>query len=202
MQFKPDWRKIILIAVLINCAIIFAVCLAFPTPKKIAEENLLEIEWVEQAEKVAEPQAEVEEVAETFQPIILPPIEVPQSAAVEVPQPELPPEKILPEKPSEDTGNKIVVLVKVFPKDVANQLIAAGVLRERPTLHSDKIVIEISVGFDGKMKSVEILSGGEGGMINVIAEAAASGWVFAPYVDAEGNPQEIKTQIEFKPEDF
>ena len=28
------------------------------------------------------------------------------------------------------------------------------------------------------------------------------GWIFAPFIDEDGNPKEIKTQIEFKPEDF
>ena len=220
MRYRPDWRKIIFLAVLFQVAFVSAMSLNFSTAEKVeVEEDLQEIEWIEN--EVAEDSA-VEQVAENFQPIEFPQIpelpSVPETVIekFEPPKPaevEKPVEKPAEDKKSaeeksktEDTRGKIVVLMKVYPKDIFEQLMAAGILKERPVLKSGKIVVAISVGFDGKMKNVEIRRGGGtdemGNLINIVSEAAASAWVFAPYVDEDGNPTEIKTQIEFKPEDF
>lgn len=142
---------------------------------------------------------------------VKPPVEQPKPP-VEQPKPEEnkpPAEKNKPseeEKPDDDSKGKLKVLTKVFPKDVVNQLIESGIVKERPILNGGKIVLAITIGTNGKIKTIEIRRGGgndeRGNIINLVSEAAASGWVFEPFVDEEGNPKEMKTQIEFKPEDF
>ena len=221
-RYRPYWLRIIFVAAFFHILLLSACAVIYTLPiADIPAEDLQEIEWVEvdfnDSPQVEDLESEIPEVAEVFPDIEFPPIEIPQPPEpavteseppqVESPKPVAAESKAEGEKKSdEDDRGKIKVLTKVFPKDVVGQLIAAGILKERPVLKSGKIVIAITVGLDGKMHSIEFRRGGgndeRGNMINIVAEAAASGWIFAPFIDEDGNPKEIKTQIEFKPEDF
>ena len=230
MRYRPDWRKIIFLAVLFHVVVISAYALIFSTPTKEIdnEEDLQEIEWVESEIDESSAVDEVEQVAENSTPIEFPPIELPP-----LPEPTIE-EKLEPSKPvetpaeetkktsesssetktegeeksdsDENSRGKIKVLVKVYPKDIFGQLISAGILKERPILKSGKIVIAITIGLDGRAGNIEIRRGGGmdemGNMLDIVSDAAASAWIFAPFKDEEGNAKIIKTQIEFKPEDF
>jgi len=221
LQYNPDWRKIIFLSAVFHAVIIFASAIIFFTsPVENAEENLLEIEWVElPAEKnFSVDDTEISETdeksfASEFPLIEMPPIlepavkenliaKIPETAEQKSSQENITDNK----KTAENSPNKIKVLMKVYPKDIFAQLISVGILKERPVLNGGKIVVSVAVGLDGKMKNVKILQGGgsdeKGAMLNIISEAAASGWVFEPFTDENGNQAEIKTQIEFTPEDF
>ena len=229
MRYRPDWRKIIFLAVLLHVVVVSAYALIFSTPTKEIEneEDIQEIEWVESEFEESSAVDEVEQVAENSIPIEFPPIELPplpEPTIEEKPEPPKPVETPAePKKTSEsssetktegeekndsdeDSRGKIKVLVKVYPKDIFEQLISAGILKERPILKSGKIVIAITIGLDGRAGNIEIRRGGGmdemGNMIDIVSEAAASAWIFAPFKDEEGNAKIIKTQIEFKPEDF
>lgn len=222
MRYRPDWRKIIVVAVLFHVLIFSALSLmiCFPTKSVDVEENIMEIEWIEEAveENSIVP---VKQTNEYFAPIKMPPLPEPTiEEKVEPPKPVESPRTELKksvevktedegeEKPvqQEDFRGNVTVLVKVFPKDIFEQLISAGNLKERPILKSGKVVIAVTVGLDGIASNIEIRSGGGsdemGNMIDIVSKAAASAWLFAPFKDENGNPKIIKTQIEFKPEDF
>lgn len=229
MRYRPDWRKIIFLAVLFHVVVISAYALIFSTPTKEIEneEDIQEIEWVESEIEENSAVDEVEQVAENSIPIEFPPIELPplpEPTIEEKPEPPKPVETPAETKKTsesssetktegeektdsdEDSRGKIKVLVKVYPKDIFEQLISVGILKERPILKSGKIVIAITIGLDGRAGNIEIRRGGGmdemGNMIDIVSEAAASAWIFAPFKDEEGNAKIIKTQIEFKPEDF
>ena len=110
------------------------------------------------------------------------------------------------EKTYDDPAKKIKVISKVYPRDIVNELIEAGFIKTKGTLKAGKTVVAVTIGTDGRVKNAEIRRGGgndeNGNTINVLIEAAASRWVFEPFIDNDGNMKEIKTQIEFKPEDF
>ncbi|MBQ9487121.1 MAG: hypothetical protein IJU91_04870 [Selenomonadaceae bacterium] len=207
----------------------------FTEPKEDVE-DLQEVAWVDSAnvEEVPPPSLPLE--IQTFPEIKLPPLEIPKFEPLPPPEPvEVekvekpvePPKETAPpaesekpaeskpaenEKPAEpkpqekNEPNQLKAIVKVYPKDLIDQLVASGAVKERVTLNSGKVVLAVTIGTDGKVKNVEIRRGGgtdeRGNIINLMSEVAASSWIFEPYLDEEGKPKELKTQIEFKPEDF
>ena len=227
MQYRPYWTRIFFLAALLHFILIAVISILtggiFSAPPE--ENELEELEWVEvemdESLAMNDVVQEVPEVEETFSKIELPPIPEPTltEPKIETPPVETPPQpqqteksaesekKSDADKPADDNlANKLKVLTKVFPKDIFESLIAAGIIKERPFLRSGKVVIAITVDIKGKVASVEIRRGGgkdeNGNAVNIISEEAAFGWTFEPYRDAEGNLKEIKTQIEFNPEDF
>ena len=106
----------------------------------------------------------------------------------------------------EDLTKKLKVISKVYPKDIVNELLAAGIINEKGVLKMDKTIVAVTVDSNGRVRNAEIRRGGgtdeNGDTINILIEAAATRWIFEPFVDSEGNTKEIKTQIEFTPEDF
>lgn len=194
--------------------------------------ELVDVDFSDKLPAIDEP--EVPEVVETappafeFPPIILPPL--PEPVYVEpLPPPEPLPEITKPPEvkseeveqkvssgeseektPEDDSKQKVKVISKAFPKDVYNEwaeknsgIFGVGM---KPVLRIGKVVYNVTVGKDGKVKSAEIArSGGKdlnGLMIDDLSMYAARLWVFEPFIDEDGNPQEVKTHIEFSPEDF
>lgn len=223
MKYRPRWERILLLAVIFNFAVISVVLSNWtPSPVKAESENLQEISWVDlpETETIVQTQPEVK----TFPEINFPPIEIPKTELPALPEPvavektvEPPKETSPPEvekvdevktetKPAENPEEKLKAIVKVYPKDLIDQLIASGAIKERVTIKDTKIILAVTIGVDGKVKNVEIRQGGgddeRGTIINFMSEVAASSWIFEPYLDNDGNPQELKTQLEFKPEDF
>lgn len=222
MNYKPHWLKIIFLAIIFNFLVILAVLSTFQIPK-INDENkdLIELSWVDV------PAVEVEEVStaesvQTFPEINLPPLEIPK---IELPSPPEPieieksvesPKEIetsaessppAENKSADDSSNNLVAIVKVYPKDLIEQLVTSGGVKEKIVLEAEqKIILAITIGVDGKVKNAEIIEGGgndeRGKIINFVSQVAAASWIFEPYLDKDGNPIELKTQIEFKPEDF
>ena len=197
-------------------------CGKFSLSQTEKADEVEELEWIEvevsDGEEIAESEPEIPEVAETFPEIQMPPIEIPQTPEPAVTEPPPPETKTVATnsgenadnshkaKSDEDTRGKLIVLTKVFPKDVVQTLINSGLIKERPILNSGKVVIAITIDLTGKVQNIEIRRGGgtdeRGNLINIVSEAAAAGWTFEPYKDEDGNIKEMKTQIEFKPEDF
>ena len=211
-KYRAPWRKIFFVAVIFHAAIIFTLEFFWLMKAPEIPVELEEIEWVEEKNFSEGGDLETNDNEEIFPTIEMPKV---SEQTFSEPEPPKPPEnKIQPteEKKSaevsekkfseENSQEKINVVMKVYPKDVAEQLISAGIINERPRLPSGKVILSVTVGLDGKMRAVEILSGGDGSIINIVSEAAASAWIFAPYTDSDGNPKEIKTQIEFEPKDF
>lgn len=225
MYYRPRWERILFLAAIFNVIAVFVVTANWfeDTPEVEEEPELQEISWVEApaSESATVPQPEIQ----TFPEINLPNIELPKIEVPPLPEP-APVEKPVEspkevaqevEKPAETNSAEpappqpemhgvLKVIVKVYPKDLIDQLIASGVIKERTAISSGKIVLAVTIGVDGKVKKAEIRRGGgndeRGNIINLLSEAAAGGWIFEPYLDENGKPQEMKTQIEFKPEDF
>ena len=214
MEYRPRWLRIILIAWLFNFILISALSssVVIPASKFEDESDLQEISWVEVS--TIEPLTMPIEQAETFPEINFPPIEIqkfempvmPEPVAVE--KPVEPPKKLEPPatetKPVDDSP-KLKAIVKVYPKDLIDQFIASGAVKERIVI-DEKIILSITIGVDGKVKKAELKSGvasdERGNIIKFVSEIAASSWIFEPYLDEDGNPSEMKTQIEFNPENF
>ena len=213
MEYKPHWARIILIAAVFNFILISALSSSVILPaQKFDESDLQEISWVEVS--TVEPATLPTEQIETFSEIIFSPIEIPK---VEVPKlPELvaveksvePPKETPPPaetKPSEKPENKLKAIVKVYPKDLIDQLTASGAVKEKISV-DEKVILSITIGVDGKVKKAELKSNvtddERGNLIKFVSEIAASSWIFEPYTDDDGNPSEMKTQIEFTPRDF
>ncbi|MBQ6976570.1 MAG: hypothetical protein IJQ16_08490 [Selenomonadaceae bacterium] len=211
MEYKPRWKRILFLAAVFNfVAILVFASNFFSFTSKIKEtpKDLIEVTWADiPAENV---ELSTPETVPIFSEIKLPPIEIPkieipaisEPAVIEKPV-EMPQETAPPIK---DSPSQLKAVVKVYPKDLLEQLLASGAIPERVTINGGEIVLAITVGVDGKVKDAEILRGEEnsnhGTMINLVSKIAASSWIFEPYSDETGNPKEIKTQIEFKPEDF
>lgn len=207
-------------------AIFFMTSNLFSSAQEVEEEpELQEISWVEvpAAESTAPPQPQPE--IQTFPEIKYSPLEIPKLELPKLPDPPTPiaepvepPEEVAqpaeknsvepapPEQKPAEMHGVLKVLVKVYPKDLLEQLIASGTITERTAINSGKIVLAVTVGVDGKVKNAEIRRGGgtdeRGNLINMISEFAASSWIFEPYIGEDGKPKEMRTQIEFKPEDF
>ena len=231
MEYRPRWERIMFLAAIFNFVVMLALATnwQFTEPKE-EEDDLQEVAWVDSATVEEIPAPPPPPDIQTFPEIKLPPIEIPKFEPIPPPEPvEVekvekpvePPKETAPpaennsaenEKPAEpkpaekNEPNQLKAIVKVYPKDLIDQLVASGAVKERVTLNSGKVVLAVTIGKDGKVKNAEIRRGGgndeRGNIINLLSEVAASSWIFEPYLDEEGNPKELKTQIEFKPEDF
>ena len=178
MQYRPFWERIFFLAVILH--FIFFVGLfacgkfSFLHTEKVDEVE--ELEWIEvevdDGEKISEVEPEIPDVAETFPEIEMPPIEIPQTpepAVTEPPPPETKPAEnknsgektdTAPKaKTEDDKRGKLIVLTKVFPKDVVQTLINSGLIKERPILNSGKVVIAITIDTKGKVHNIEIRRG-------------------------------------------
>ena len=224
MQYRPFWERIFFLAVMLHFIFFVGLyaCGKFSLPHAEKIDEVEELEWIEvevdSGEEIAEAEMEIPDVAETFPEINFPPIEIPETPEPAVTEPPPLETKTVATNSSEKTDTapkakteddkrgKLIVLTKVFPKDVVQTLINSGLIKERPILNSGKVVIAITIDTKGKVHNIEIRRGGgtdeHGNLINIVSEAAAAGWTFEPYQDDEGNIKEMKTQIEFKPEDF
>lgn len=221
MKYKPRWLRILFLSIFLHGVLLIASANFFLLPKvpKEPEEDLLEVQWVdEEKSEVATPSENLQVPPSTFQAIELPPVEVPKiefppMPQIVVPKPAAPlPQKETapPSKPAENSAaskkNKLKARVKVYPKELINQLVESGAMPERISLTVEKVILSLTVDADGKTKNIEILSGGgndvQGNLINLMARSAASAWVFEPFLNEEGKPVEIKTELEFLPEDF
>ena len=221
MKYRPYWQRILFLAALFNFVLFFASAEIFTTPEiqTAPPDNLQEIEWVETSS--AEPAEFSQEIstAETFPEIVLPPLEIQHTVFEPLPKLDLNPpppplpqpvetenveEKIEPPpiKKSEKPEDKLKVIVKVFPKDLIDQLIFGGVSKDKITWHGEKIILSATITVEGKVRNAEIISGAAGGIIDTLAITAAQSWIFEPYLDENGVAQELKTQIEFSQEDF
>lgn len=210
--------RIFFLAAVFNAVLVFASAAVFTVPalKQTPPENLIELEWIETADTVAAEPAPAP-ATETFAEIFLPPLEIPHTVFEPLPEIKIEPPKKIPkveevkpaekvpetETPPENPADKLKVIVKVYPKDITPQLIKSGVAEENFKLKGERIVLAATITVEGKVREVEILSGGDnGGWLDLAAKNAAGGWIFEPYLDAEGTPQPLRTQIEFTPEDF
>ena len=219
MKYRPHWQRILFLAAVFNLILFFTSTTIFVTPEIQTAQtgNLQEIEWVETSS--AEPSEFSQEIStvETFPEIVLPPLEIQHTVFEPLPkldlkQPPLPQpvetekveEKIetSPIKKSEKPEDKLKVIVKVFPKDLIDQLIFGGVSKEKIVWQGEKIILSATITVDGKVRNAEIIGGAASGIIDTLAITAAQSWIFEPYLDENGNPQELKTQIEFTKEDF
>ena len=224
MKYRPYWQRIIFLAVLLNFVVVFAISLSWTNKADEPQaEELQEVEWVEEIPNDSAEVETVQEVAtpiETFPEIKFPPIEIPAPPEPTLTEPTPPlaeaPQEKKPatenktegkkEKPADDSVGKLKVLSKVLPRDIVAELMSSGTISEGRALKVGKVVLAVTIGTDGTIKNVEIRRGGgsdeNGNLINILSEAAAMRWIFEPFKDTDGNPKEIKTQIEFKPEDF
>ena len=217
MQYRPFWEKNFFLAVMLHF-IFFAglfACGKILLPQTEKAPEIEELEWIEvevdSGEEIAEVEPEIPEASETFPEIEMSPIEIPETL-----EPEIKPVEnknfVEPQNNSKKTESvenprdKLKVVTKVFPKDVVQTLINSGLINERPILNSGKLVIAITIDMKGRVQNIEIRRGGgtneRENLINIVSEAAAAGWTFEPYQDEDGNIKEMKTQIEFNPEDF
>ena len=218
MKYQPYWQRILFLAVILNLFLFLGSSSFFYTPqiKQSSSEDLQEIEWIEiENTETTLTQSEIS-ASETFPEIVMPPLEIQHTIfeplpelktstpkveeTVEIENEVKPPE----EKKSENPLDKLKVIVKVYPKDIIGQFILTGVSEEKFNYSGEKIILAVTIGIDGKVKpgSVEIISGSTGELIDLVAKTAAGSWRFEPYLDENGNSQELKTQMEFTKEDF
>ena len=221
MKYRPYWQRILFLAGLVNLIFLFASASIFSMPeiKNSPPEDLLEIEWIETEETISNESASQVSAAETFPEIVLPPLEISHTIFEPLPKLEVAPPKEIPkveevkppesekieqpaEKKSDNPLDKLKVIVKVYPKDIIPQFIQSGVAEENLKLKGEKISLSATITVEGKVRAVEIISGGDNGLLDRAVKNAAGGWIFGPYLDENGNPQELKTQIEFTQEDF
>ena len=243
MEYSPHWFKTLILATFLNLLALEGSSAVWMPTEKIDEEKEPEVvEWVDVPSE--ESPAVIEEVASVtvpktpaenfeFQPLVMPPIEIPQYVPEPLPKieplPEVEPEiksEVPPETPPieekidtdktaetdenvevEETARKTIrVIAKVYPKDVIDELLKEGAIKEVQKLHGGKVIVQVLIGTDGKVKKTEIKRGGgydeRGNIINTIIEVAASRWIFEPYLDEENKVREMPTQIEFSPADF
>jgi len=148
-----------------------------------------------EVEKVETP---VEPPKENAPPVESKPVENEKPAESEKPTESKPQEK--------NSQSKLTAIVKVYPRDLTEQFLASGVVKEKITLNDEKIIVAVTIGVDGKVKSAEIVNGAgddeRGRIINFVSQTAASSWIFEPYLDENGNPVELQTQLEFTAADF
>ena len=228
IKYRPYWQRIIFLAALLNFVVVFAISLSWTNKADEPQaEELQEVEWVEEIpdDSTRAESAEIPESVETFPEIKFPPIEIPAPPEPTLTEPTPPPAEIPQEKkfatenkpvenktggekekPADDSVGKLKVLSKVLPRDIVAELMSSGTISEGRALKAGKVVLAVTIGTDGKIKNVEIRRGGgsdeNGNSINILSETAAMRWIFEPFKDTDGNTKEIKTQIEFKPEDF
>ena len=230
MKYRPYWQRILFLAIIFNVILFLGGSSIFSNAeiKETPPENLQEIEWIETEETATVSQNLNVPATETFSVFEIPPLEIqrtefeplpelnlnptppplPQPVEkISEPEPENKPEpetKTEPpeEKSEENSAPKLKVIAKVFPKDLIEQLTASGAIREKIRLNAEKIVLSATITTEGKVRNAEILSGGDGALVDLVSKTAVQSWIFEPYLDADGNPQELNTQIEFTPEDF
>ena len=235
MDYRPRWERIILIAAVFNLAVMFALTSSLSLPKtETVRENLQIVQWTDSAADAVP--AALQEDVQTFPEIKLPPLEIPKFEPIPPPEsvevekvetPIEPPKEtassaeskpaesekpVENEKPTEpkpqekNSQSKLIAIVKVYPRDLTEQFLASGVVKEKITLNDEKIIVAVTIGVDGKVKSAEIVSGvgddERGRIINFVSQTAASSWIFEPYLDEDGNPVELQTQLEFTAADF
>lgn len=233
MDYRPRWERIIFISAVFNLAVMFVLISSWSFPKtEMPHENLQMVEWTDSVSDEV-PTIQQDDV-QTFPEITLPPFEMPQFEHIPPPTPmeiekpiEQPLQEISPaesekpvevekpietekpvetEKPEKNSQNKLIAIVKVYPRDLTEQFLASGVVKEKITLNEEKIVVAVTIGVDGKVKNAAIVSGvgddERGKIINFVSQTAASSWIFEPYLDDDGNPTELQTQIEFTADDF
>lgn len=217
MKYRPYWQRILFLAVVLNLIFLLSSSSIFfaSETEETPPEDLPEIAWIDT--EIAEIPTDSPQLptVETFPEIVLPPLEIPHTEfeplpelkvePQELPQPvevETPPVEEVEEKAEEKPEDKLKAIAKIYPKDIIPQFVQSGVIRGNLTLAEDKIVLAVTITVEGKVRNVEIISGGDKGLIDIVAKTAAGSWRFEPYLDADGNPQELKTQIEFTPEDF
>lgn len=214
MKYRPYWQRIIILAVIFN-VILFLVSASFwsspETKKESPPEDLQEIEWIESET----PEITTTETApetspkENFAEIILPPFEIPHTEFEPLPQIETTPpvnppaEEIketeesteiepppVEEKKESNPADKLKVIVKVYPKDLIDQFIKSGIVKEKLTFDGEKIVLAVTITTEGKVRNVEIRQGGDnderGKLINLVVSTAAQSWIFEPYLDEDG----------------
>lgn len=207
LDYKPRWLRIFFLAVVLNFFImstIFSNYFISTSKVKPASDDLIEIEWTDLP--AVEDEFNSPEPIKTFHDINLPSIEIPEieipasSEPVVVEKPVQPVETQT--KPAKNPEDKLKVIVKVYPKDLIDQLVTSGAIPGKISIKDEKIIVAVTIGVDGKVKNAEIQHGALEPMINFVSKIAASSWIFEPYLDDDGNPKELKTQIEFKPEDF
>lgn len=225
MKYHPYWQRIFFLAIIFNLILFLGGASNFSAGeiKEIPIEDLPEIEWIETENTVPNESAPATSAVETFPEIILPPLEIPHTVFEPLPKLDLnpPPVKIenkIPENPPEekiepppndekisDPAEKLKVIAKVYPKDIIEQFTASGAIKNKITLNEEKIILSVTITKEGKVRNAEIISGGTNDpsdMISLIAKTAVQSWIFEPYLDENGNPQELKTQIEFSQKDF
>lgn len=227
MKYKPNWLKIIFLAVIFNFFVFSALASFFLVQNINQPENLIELSWVD-VQNVKISNSPPPELINSFPEINLPPLEIPKIALPALPElknfensPEFfnpPTENISDEisqkifdSPAENNSDEnsqknLIAIVKIYPKDLIDQLVAGGAVNEKIVPDNKKIILSITVGVDGKVKNAEIIEGGgndeRGKILNFVSQVAASSWIFEPFLDENGHPIEFKTQIEFFPEDF
>lgn len=220
MKYRPYWLRILFLASVFNLILFCASAEIFITPeiKNPPPEDLLELEWVETSNAAPPEFSQEISAAETFPEIVLPPLEIPHTIFEPLPKLDLnppPPVKIettpqeekiesppVEEKKSEKPEDKLKVIVKVLPKDIIEQWTSNGVIKEKPALNQDKIILAATITTEGKVRNTQIISGTSDDTLTLIVTMAAQSWIFEPYLDEDGNAQELKTQIEFTKEDF
>ena len=220
IKYRPYWQRIIFLAVLLNFVVVFAISSSWTN--KADESQVEELQEVELVEEIPDDSTKVIQKVptptETFPEIKFPPIEIPAPPAPTLTEPNPPPaetpqekkpateNKTVENKTESDSVGKLKVLSKVLPRDIVAELMSAGTILEGRALKAGKVVLSVTIGTDGKIKNVEIRRGGgndeNGNLINILSEAAAMRWIFEPFKDTDGDQKEIKTQIEFNPEDF
>lgn len=227
MKYRPYWLRIFFLAIFFNAILFFGESKIFSATeiKEIPLEDLQEIEWIETAETLSNESVPQSSAVEIFPEIVLPPLEIQHTIFEPLPKLEIEPPKEIPkveevkpaepekvEKPpekipekNENPADKLKVIVKVLPKEIIEQFTASGVVRNKITLSGEKIILSVTITKEGKVRNAEIISGGTNDpsdIISVIAKTAAQSWIFEPYLDENGNAQDLKTQIEFSQEDF
>lgn len=224
-RYRPYWERIIFLALLFHIIIVSAISASWKMPAVDLEDELQEIEWYEEPAESSEIAQEVSAPAEIFPEIDFPPIEIPKipEPTLIEPEPQLVEAKTEvtaateskpaetkaegeKEKSDDDSTGKLKVISKVLPRDIVAELVSSGVIAGGRALKAGKVVLAVTIGTEGKITNVEIRRGGgndeNGNLINILSEAAAIRWIFEPFKDENGKAKEIKTQIEFKPEDF
>lgn len=199
--------------------------------KKTTDEDLLEIAWIESDEIQSVTESTANANASPFDEINLPPLEIPSTVFEPVPPLIVPPPPIITTPENEQSKNSVTpptdanvqntlsqkstiaveksaspqdslkVITKVYPKDIISKLIESHAIPARPTI-SEKIILTVTLTTGGRVRDIKVLQGGDNGLIDLIAQTAAGSWIFEPFLDESGTPQELKTQITFTPEDF
>ena len=202
IKYRPYWQRIIFLAVLINFIAIFVISTSWTNTATEHEEELQEVELIEEIPKSVETFPEIK-----FPPILTeqtpPPIETPQEKIFSV-------ENKIVENKSEGEKEKFsddsVGKLKVLPRDIIAELMSSENFSKGNELKVGKVILSVTIGTDGKIKNVEILSNSindeNGNLINILSEAAAMRWIFEPFKDTDGNRKKLKRKSNLSPKIF